>query len=187
MQSVIAAPDNESLLVKQAQSDTAAFAPIYEFYFPRVYNYIRYRVRDAQLTDDLTAQIFERALANMQRYRADQAPFGAWLFSIARNITSDHFRAQKRRRWLSLDSLFNHAATDPPPDVHAAQTDQQKRLLNAVASLAERERDMIALKFAAQFTNRQIADLTHLTEQNVAVILYRAIRQLRVLMQEETE
>ncbi len=185
MQSVIAAPDNESLLVKQAQSDTAAFAPIYEFYFPRVYNYIRYRVRDAQLADDLTSQIFERTLANMQRYRAEQAPFGAWLFSIARNITNDHFRTQKRRRWLSLDSLFNHAATDPPPDVHAAQNDQQQRLLAAVANLTEREQDMIALKFAAQFTNRQISEITRLTEQNVAVILYRAIRQLRVLMKEE--
>ncbi len=186
MQYVIAAPDNESYLVRQAQSDASAFAPIYEFYFPRVYNYVRYRVHDPQLADDLTAQIFERVLTNMQRYRADQAPFGAWLFRIAHNITSDYFRAQKRRRWLSLDTLFNHTATDPQPDVQAAQADQQQRLLTAVATLAERERDIIALKFAAHLTNRQIADLASLSEQNIAVILYRTIRQLRVLMQEET-
>ncbi|MCA0456518.1 MAG: sigma-70 family RNA polymerase sigma factor [Chloroflexi bacterium] len=186
MQSVIAAPENESLLVRQAQADAAAFAPIYEFYFPRVYNYMRYRVRDPQLTDDLTAQTFERVLANMHRYHANLAPFGAWLFSIARNVIGDHFRTQKRRRWLSLDALFNHAATDPPPETRADQSDQQQRLLTAVSALPERERDIIALKFAAHLNNRQIAGVTGLSETNVAVILYRTIRQLRGLLQEET-
>lgn len=186
MESVIAKPENESALVRQAQSDVNAFAPLYEFYFPRVYNYVRYRVRDAQLTDDLTAQIFERTLANMQRYHANQSPFGAWLFSIARNITNDHFRAQKRRRWLSLESLFNHASADPPPEADAADNDQQHQLLTAVAALPERERDIIALKFASHLNNRQIAALTGLSEQNVATILYRSIRQLRSLLGEET-
>ena len=186
MESVIARPENESALVKQAQVDANSFAPLYEFYFPRVYNYVRYRVRDAQLTDDLTAQIFERTLANMQRYHANQSPFGAWLFSIARNITNDHFRTQKRRRWLTLESLFNHASTDPPPEIHATDNDQHHRLLMAVATLSERERDLIALKFASHFNNRQIAALTGLSEQNVAIILYRSIRQLRLLLQEES-
>src|SRR5690349_476270 len=141
MESVITRPENESSLVREAQSDVNAFAPLYEFYFPRVYNYVRYRVRDAQLTDDLTAQIFERTLANMGHYHANQSPFGAWLFSIARNVTNDHFRAQKRRRWLSLEILFNHASTDSPPDIHAADKDQHHQLLIAVSTLPERERD----------------------------------------------
>lgn len=186
MESTIARPENESALVEQAQLDSSAFAPLYEFYFPRVYNYVRYRVHDAQITDDLTAQIFERAIAHMHRYQSGYAPFGAWLFTIARNITSDHFRAQKRRRWLSLESLFNLAAPAPPPENDMADRDQTHRLLDAVATLSERERDLIALKFATNLNNRQIASLTGLSEQNVAVILYRSIRQLRLLLQEES-
>ncbi len=185
MQYVIAAPDNESYLVRQAQSDASAFAPIYEFYFPRVYNYVRYRVHDPQIADDLTAQIFERTLANMQRYHANQSPFGAWLFSIARNITNDHFRAQKRRRWFSIDNLFNHPATDPPPEHALADNDQKQQLLWAVSRLSERERDIIGLKFAAQMNNRQIAVILHLSEHNVATILYRSIRHLRLILKEE--
>ena len=75
----------------------------YDHYFPRVYNDVRYRVGDAETADDLTAQVFERALVNIGRYRRERAPFAAWLFAIARNAVSDCLRAQRWRRWLSLE------------------------------------------------------------------------------------
>lgn len=62
---------NEQSLINRAKEEPSAFGAIYDHYFSRVYNYVRYRVRDPQVTDDLTATIFERVLANLSRYQAD--------------------------------------------------------------------------------------------------------------------
>ncbi|MEL7675675.1 MAG: sigma factor [Chloroflexota bacterium] len=80
MESMVNALANEPSLIAQARIDPAAFAALYDHYFPRIYNYMRYRVWDAQVADDLTARVFERALADLAAYRPERAPFGAWLY-----------------------------------------------------------------------------------------------------------
>lgn len=170
---------NELALVARAKAEPAAFAAIYDHYFPRVYNYVRYRVGDAEMADDLTAQVFERALVSIGSYRPQRAPFAAWLFAIARNGVTDHLRAQRRRRWLSLDVLGGRASAEPEPEEVVAANETRAELLAAVARLSDRERDLIALKFAAGLSNRRIAELMGLSANNVGVILYRAVRRLR--------
>jgi len=179
MDGTVAVLPNELALVARATAEPAAFAAIYDHYFPRVYNYVRYRVGDAETADDLTAQVFERALVNIGRYRPERGPFAAWLFAIARNAVSDCLRAQRRRRWLSLEVLHDRASAEPQPEEVAIRNETHAELLAAVARLSDRERDLIALKFAAGLTNRRIAKLTGLSESNVGVILYRAMRRLR--------
>jgi RNA polymerase sigma-70 factor (ECF subfamily) len=176
---------NELALVAQATVDSAAFASIYDHYFSRVYNYIRYRVQDTDVTDDITAQVFERALSHIGSYRQDKAPFSAWLFAIARNAVNDYLRSQKRWRWLSLDVLWNWSSSEPQPAEVVAKNELQDKLLSAVARLGSRERDLIGLKFAAGLTNRRIAELTGLNENNVSIILYRAVRRLRAELEAE--
>ncbi len=80
----------ESVLVCRAKTEPRAFADLYDHYFPRVYNYIRYHVRDAETADDITAQVFERALIKISSYRPERASFADWLFAIARNAVRDH-------------------------------------------------------------------------------------------------
>ncbi len=75
---VIALP-NEQALVLRATAEPEAFAPIYNHYFPRVYNYVRYRVQDAGAADDVTAQVFEKALVGLGRYQPQRGPLVAWL------------------------------------------------------------------------------------------------------------
>jgi RNA polymerase sigma-70 factor (ECF subfamily) len=178
MDSAIAILPDEPALIAQAKAEPAAFAAIYDHYFSRVYNYVRYRVNDAGATDDLTAQIFERALTNIGRYQTERAPFAAWLFAIARNAVGDHLRAS-RRRWLSLDALRDRPDPKPQPEQVAVENESHTALLAAITCLSDRERDLIALKFAAGLTNRHIAELSGLSESNVGVSLFRAMRKLR--------
>ena len=96
---------NEATLVARAAAEPSAFAAIYDHYFPRVYNYVRYRIGDMQTTDDIVAQVFEQALVNIGSYRPQRAPFAAWLFAIARNAVSDYQRARRRHGWFSLEVL----------------------------------------------------------------------------------
>jgi RNA polymerase sigma-70 factor (ECF subfamily) len=179
MDGTVAVLPNELALVARATAEPAAFAAIYDHYFPRVYNYVRYRVGDVEAADDLTAQVFERTLVNIGRYRPERAPFAAWLFAIARNAVSDYLRAQRRRRWFSLEMLRDRSSAEPQPEEVAIGNETRAELLAAVARLSDRERDLIALKFAAGLTNRRIAELTGLSYSNVGVILYRAVRRLR--------
>ncbi|HUS17609.1 MAG TPA: sigma-70 family RNA polymerase sigma factor [Chloroflexia bacterium] len=170
---------NEKALVARATVEPAAFAAIYDHYFGRIYTYVRYRVRDAALADDLTAAIFTRVLARLGDYDAARAPFAGWLFTIARNAVNDHLRAARRQRWLSLDWLRDHVADGPAPEAALIRNETRAALLVALGRLNERERDLIGLKFGAQLTNRRIAELTGLSESNVGVIVHRAIGRLR--------
>jgi RNA polymerase sigma-70 factor (ECF subfamily) len=171
-------PD-ELALVARAKVEPTAFAAIYDHYFPRIYNYVRYRVSDAARVDDLTALVFERALAGIHSYRPERAGFATWLFAIARNAVNDWLRGQQRRRWLSLEALSGRASPEPQPEDIVAANETRAQLLAAMGCLSKRERDLIALKFAAGLTNRRIAELTGLSASNVGVILYRAVRRLR--------
>ena len=179
MDSRVALPADERALVARATAEPAAFAAIYDQYFPRIYNYVRYRVRDAATADDITAGIFEAVLVKLHSYRPERAPFAVWLFAVARNAVNDHLRAVKRRRLLWLDDLAEPADGTPPPEQLAMQDETRSELLAALARLDERERDLLALKFAAGMTNRHIAELTGLGESHVGVIVYRSIRRLR--------
>lgn len=176
---------NEIQLVARAQCEPVAFAEIYDRYFPDVYKYVLYRVRDTHVADDLTAQTFERALRDLRDYDVNRGVFGAWLFGITRNVINQYYRRQKRFQWLPLDWLRSHRSSEPTPEESAAINETTLHLLDALAQLEERERDIIALKFAAGLNNRQIANITGLTPSNVGVILYRAVQRLRNILNVE--
>jgi RNA polymerase sigma-70 factor (ECF subfamily) len=155
------------------------FVGLYRQYLPRVLNYIRLRVADDVLAQDLTAETFERAFAKRGQLR-DPDAFAGWLFRIARNQVAQHFRRRSRRGGhLDLDAANGVAHGDPLPEEEAVKQQELGELLAAVARLSEREQEIIRLKFVAGLTNRTIAKMMKLSEGNVAVILYRAIRKLR--------
>ena len=78
-------PD-EQAHIRRAQANPRDFAPLYDHYLPRVYKFYRYRVDDIATAQDLTARTFERALADIKRYQAERAPFGAWLFGAPNTV-----------------------------------------------------------------------------------------------------
>lgn len=154
------------------------FAAIYDRFFARVYNYVRYRVAGPQAADDITSRVFEKALGGFESFDPKRAPLEAWLFAIARNAVSDHFRSRKLRGWLPLD-LFSDRPDPAPGSEELLAADEARRgVLEALQELDEREREIIALKFGAEMTNRAIAAQSGLGESNVAVILHRAVKKL---------
>ncbi len=168
-------------------ADPNNFLVLYDRYFSRVFNYMRYRSPDVHTADDLTAQTFEQALAKIASYDPQKAPFAAWLFTIARNLVNDSFRRRKRIEWLPLEGMENFAMQTDSPEKQAELADEQRRLLTAVKTLSADKCDLLALKFAGEMTNREIARITGLSEQNVGVTLHRAIKKLRKCLKEEAD
>jgi RNA polymerase sigma-70 factor (ECF subfamily) len=177
MSDLAATWQEETRLAHQAALDAEAFTALYERYFPRVYNYVRFRVTDATTADDLTALIFTRALDRLDTYRPDRAPFGAWLFRIAHNAVIDHLRARGRRATVPLDEART-LPTTPSPEKEVERQEERAVLLAALAVLSQREQEVVALKFASGLRNQQISEILGMKPGHVGVILYRAIRKL---------
>ncbi len=149
-------------------------------------NFIRLRVADEAVAQDLTAATFEQAFRKLGQLHRDDA-FPGWLFRIARNEVGQFYRRQRPQ--TSLDERFDLPSPKESPFEVAARQEELAALLAALAELTLREQEIVALKFASGLNNRQIAEATGLGDSNVGVILFRAIRKLRYRLQtvEETE
>lgn len=152
------------------------FEELYRAELPRVYNFFRYRVGDGQLAEDLTSETFEKAWRNRDRYKRNLAVFSTWVFTIARRVAVDHYR--KHHTEISLNELA-HSTIDENMEDWAQQQADFARLSVLLVRLADRDRELVALKYGAGLTNRTIAHLTGLSESNVGVILHRALQTLR--------
>ena len=152
------------------------FEVLYHEHLPHIYNYFRYRIGDGPQAEDLTSKTFEKAWRNRSRYRRDLAAFSTWLFTIARRVAVDHYR--KQRPQTSLEDQVCLSVDENLEDRMQAQADIQ-RLSVLLTRLADRDRELVALKYGAGLTNRTIAGLTGLSESNVGVILHRALQMLR--------
>jgi RNA polymerase sigma-70 factor (ECF subfamily) len=159
------------------------FAALYDRHFTKVYNYVSYRVGDPAAADDVVSRVFERALDRVDTYRSDGGPVEAWLFGIARNAVADHFRS---RRWFSrlpLDVFAEKPGRDAKHEDALVQDESRGELRRALERLSPRERELLALKYGAEMTNRDIAKQLGLGESNVGVIVHRAVEKLRAALE----
>lgn len=176
-----------SLSPAQAQVlDRAAFADLYVAYLPQVYNYVCYRVGHKADAEDITSAIFERALTRLHTYRANRGAFSTWLFTIARNVVSNHFRSRRRQPEVrSLENVSPVAVSGTSPEQAVIEAERLRQVQVCMSRLPERDQEMLALKFGGGLTNQEIAQMMGLTPTHVGVLLYRAVRKLRLAVEEE--
>ncbi len=156
---------------------------LYQEQLPKIYNYFRYRVGDGMLAEDLTAATFEKAWRARKSYQRKKAAFTTWLYTIARNILADHYR--KTRDEISLPSTEQLAAEDSEPEDELISQQTLQGLIALLNEYPPRERDLVALKYGAGLNNRQIAQMTSLSESNVGTILHRLVSNLRTEMEQQ--
>jgi len=176
-------PSGRPVPTARASRDARAesFAELYQQQFRRVYAFLRYRLDDAQLAEDLAAEVFARAWASLRDPRQADSSI-AWLFTTARRLVADHYRRQ--RPLLPIEE----APPRPAAAVPEAQLLAGERLalvLRHLAALGEREREVVGLRFLAGLRNRQIAQVLGMSEGNVAKIIHRALAKVRERLQEE--
>jgi RNA polymerase sigma factor (sigma-70 family) len=154
------------------------FAGKYQEYFPRVFAYIYARVGNVHLTEDLAADVFERAFTKADSLRADGA-FSTWLFTIARNVIISHARKHSRETIVDPDVMKEISPSSASVESEVMMKEDLKDVARLVREFPQREQDIIALKFDAELSNAQIAEIMKLSEPNVRVIIFRALRKLR--------
>ncbi len=153
------------------------FEAIYKAELPRVYRFFCYRFGEGPLAEDLTATTFEKAWRGRGRFR-QEASFSTWLFAIARHAAQDYSRKQRHQTEVPLEEAEDQTGS-PIPEQQVEQRADFAQLSLLLARLADRERELVALKYGGGLTNRAIARLTGLSESNVGVILHRTLQSLR--------
>ena len=154
----IAVVDEDAALVAEALVRPEAFGLLYQRHLAPVYRYVRTRTASDEEAADVTQSVFIKALASLPRFRPG-SPFAAWLFRIARNASTDAYR--KRRKTVGLDALpepFLESLADSPEDVVLKQ-ERLRRLRALVARLDAEKQELLALRFGAGLTLREIGEV----------------------------
>lgn len=165
----------ERLLIEAAQQDPGRFAELYELNFHRVYAYIVRRVQDRSEAQDLTAHVFQQALANIGKFKWRGAPFATWLYRIAANAISD----QARRRSRETQESSNSPVSENSNTFDIELTERRARVFQAVTRLPEDQRRVIMLRFADEKSVKEIAGELERSEGAVKQLQFRALETLR--------
>ena len=178
-------PGADLALVRFAQRDPRAFAPLYGRYLDPVYRYCLRRLGDREAAEDATGQVFARALAALPRYRADgPGSFRAWLFAIAHNAVVDDRRVAAGRPQSPLAEADAVMARDPGPEEAALAADAGHRLRRLLHALPPDQRRIVELRLAG-LTGPEIAVALGKRHGAVKVAQHRAFRRLRDLLDAE--
>jgi RNA polymerase sigma-70 factor, ECF subfamily len=172
-------------LVELARAgDTEAFGLLYDHYQPSVYRFLYYRTRSVALAEDLTSETFLRALRNMNGFRWQGRDLGAWLMTIARNLTTDHYKAGRTRLEMTTEDMSLHDdATDGPEDA-VLEGITHEILLGALAELPTEQRECIIMRFLQGLSIAETAAALGRSEGAVKQLQLRGVRNLAKLMPE---
>ena len=174
----------EARLVHQAKSgDREAFARLYDAYVERVYRFIYFRISGDGATEDLVSQVFLKAWENLGRYRVGSSPFIAWLYTIARNLVIDYYRAKKDV--LPLEEAAALPSDMQSPDEEAQLHFDLQAMRDALQFLTGDQQQVLILKFIAGLPNDSIARIMNKREGTIRGLQMRALQILSKYLQEK--
>ena len=179
----------ERRLVEAAQSDPARFAALYERCFEVVYVYVSRRIGDRSEAEDLTAEVFRKALASLPRFKWTGAPFTAWLFRIAANLIADRSKRRAREGGTTVEA--GGSLDDPKPSRQTQQLELEEcerraQLFRLVEGLAEDQRRVVVMRFAEEKSIRDIANELGRSEGAIKQLQFRALENLRAKLVSNT-
>jgi RNA polymerase sigma-70 factor (ECF subfamily) len=170
--------DDERLLIEAAKVDLRRFGELYERNFDRVYAFVARRAGGRSEAEDLTAEVFHHALANLGRFEWRGAPFAAWLLQIARNALADRWQRAAREQAL---------APDAGEDGVRAEVDRRAVLADLVRRLPADQQRVVLERFVEQKSIREIAQGLERSEGAVKQLQFRALESLRARMRDAHE
>jgi RNA polymerase sigma-70 factor, ECF subfamily len=166
---------DERLLVERAKSDAEAFGSLYDGHVDGIYRFVRARVGNAAVAEDVTAEVFLKALRGISQYRDTGRPFSCWLYRIACNAVADYFRHEPLSRELS-EELPDTATQVEALAIHRLEVQDVWRL---VERLPRQQRVAMTLRFRDDRRALEASEMMGKSEAAVKLLIYRAVRSLR--------
>ena len=169
---------SEENLVQQAvNGEQAAFTQLYDRNFDKIYRYVYVRVRNQAEAEDLTQDVFIKALGAIGSYKWRDLPFAAWLFRIAHNRVIDHVRKISKEKRANLEEASAVSMEDP---VNIAEKHYEAQQLKAALErLPKAQREVATLRFIAQLSIAEVAKTLGKSEGTVKALQFNATASLR--------
>jgi RNA polymerase sigma-70 factor (ECF subfamily) len=171
------ARDDERDLVERAKRDPRQFGALYDRHFQQIYRFVYSRVREQTAAEDVTSEIFIKALKAMPRYQDTGRPFAAWLYQIAVNAIADRYRTL--RPSSPLEDFHDLSIAGPPLEEEAAHRDEIRRIWVLVEALPAQQKTALVLKFQEDMKIEDIALAMGKTAGAVKLLIHRGVSRLR--------
>lgn len=164
-------------LVRQAKAgDSAAFGLLFDTYYDKIFRFVYYKVFSKELAEDITSDVFYKALTRLPSFDADKGLFASWLYRIARNAVIDHYRTNHATE--TIDDAFDIGVDERTPEILDAIADLNK-VSEYLGTLNSKQREIITLRVWEEMSYREIAEIVGGSEDSVKMAFSRGIRELR--------
>lgn len=183
MSTTTSTEETTQLVIASQKGDSTAFGVLYDQHVRKIYDFVYYKTMHRQTAEDLTSEIFMKALDKIQTYKPHKASFTTWLYQIARNTMIDFFRKNKHHSVNINDETIERTLTDHS-DMHTA-TDAVLRLEQVrshLNQLTPEQRDIIMMRVWQELSYQEIAAIMDKSEANCKMIFSRGIKELRRVM-----
>ena len=156
-----------------AAHDPDAWRSLFERYYRKMYSFAYVRTGDASAAEDIAAEVFVAAAKGIARYRPGPAPFAAWLYRIARNVTADHLDRLRRRPTIPLDAI------DLASDAWDGAVEDAADLASVIARLTGEQQEVILLRFFSDCSLEETAGAMAKSVGAIKLLQHRALASLR--------
>ncbi|MFH1031224.1 MAG: RNA polymerase sigma factor [Chloroflexota bacterium] len=177
-------PNPETLLLQRAvKRDKTAFTGLYERHLDHVYKYVYYWLPSQADAEDITQEVFVRAWRSIDRYKVTGAPFVSWLITIARNLIASHYRSTKK--------FVPFPETDPPsekndnPETIIETNFTRDYVREAILKLKGEKQKVIHMRFISDMSYEEIAKALNKSEVAIRVLQFRALKDLRQILEKD--
>ena len=177
----------EQELIGRIKRDKKNFSIVYKQYHRVVLHYIKRRINNKAICEDLASEVFEKAFKAIDDFKWQGVSLSAWIFRIARNLLTDYYRKVgkfgKEVSLSEIEDLFE----DPEVSLHSdlVQSEEEIALYDAIREFNEEDQYLIYYKFFEDLSNKEIAKITGLAETNVGTRLYRIRKKLRKIFKKK--
>jgi len=173
--------DEQSLVQRAQKRDQEAFAQLYEQHFNKIYRYVALKVGNYAEAEDMTQQVFLKALQSISSYKWRDIPFSAWLFRIAHNQAVDYLRKKTKQATTTLDESITIFDSNNPQKIAEHRLDTEQLIL-AARQLTPAQQEVISLRFAGELPIAQVAKIMGKSPGAVKALQHNAIVALRKLL-----
>jgi len=173
-------------VINMQEKSVAYFEMVYREYYPRIISYICSKVKDRTVSEDLTSEVFYKCYKSYEIFDPQKASISTWLFVITKNLLKNYYR--DRRCDMHIEEMENFDVIEYVDFDEAIYLEEVNSIIEqGLMTLNQMQRDAVLMKYYRELTTREIALALGTTEGNVRVILSRALKKLRVSIEESEE
>jgi RNA polymerase sigma-70 factor (ECF subfamily) len=176
-------PVEDRLLGQARQGNQDAIMQIYESYFSPVYNFIRLRVADQQLAEDLASDVFVKLVGALRSHTAPRHSLRGWLFRVARNVLHDHYGRSRHLTTEALDEWLP-APGDDDPEIQFVRSLDVERTRDALRMLSPEQQEVLILRFGQMLSLQETAEIMGKNIGAIKSLQFRAVNALRQIFGE---